>query len=165
MKVLGLDPGVAILGWSLIETHPSGRHEVQMGAIQTPAHLSLNLRLVMLFDQLKEIFELHRPSALAIETLFLVKSAKTLAMVAHARGIALLLAGQYKTEIFEYAPRQVKLALTGYGAADKKQMQNVLQRMLGLSSLPKPDDAADAAAVALCHMQYAQALGKSMVTV
>ena len=86
-------------------------------------------------------------------------------MVAHARGVALLLAGQYKTDVFEYAPRQVKLALTGYGAADKKQMQNVLQKMLGLASLPKPDDAADAAAVALCHMQYSQQMGKSMATV
>jgi crossover junction endodeoxyribonuclease RuvC len=101
----------------------------------------------------------------AIETLFFVKNAKTLAQVGHVRGVVLLAAGQAKADVFEYAPRQIKMALTGYGNAEKHQMQTMVQRMLNLKSLPTPDDAADAVAIALCHSQYAHALGKSAVTV
>lgn len=165
MRVLGIDPGIAIMGWSLIEPHPSGEHEVVFGAIETPAHLSLNQRLARLYVELGALIDLYKPDALALETLFFVKNAKTLAMVAHARGVILLAAGLRSLNVFEYAPRQVKLSLTGYGAAGKIQVQQVLQRMLRLTTPPKPDDAADAIAVGLCHVQYAHSLGRSAVTV
>jgi crossover junction endodeoxyribonuclease RuvC len=165
MKVMGIDPGVAIMGWSVIEAHSVGRYDVLFGVLRTPAHMPLNRRLVSLYDQLEELFETHKPAVLAVETLFFVKNAKTLAMVAHARGIALLVAGKYQAELCEYAPKQVKMALTGSGAADKRQMQQVLQKMLGHSQPPQPDDAADALAVGLCHLQYARHALRSAVTV
>ena len=102
---------------------------------------------------------------MALETLYFIKNAKTLAQVGHTRGIILLASGQCQASVHEYAPRQIKLALTGFGGADKRQMQLSVQRMLNLSEVPKPDDAADAVAVALCHHQYAQRLGKAAVTV
>ena len=107
----------------------------------------------------------HRPDVLAIETLFFMKNAKTLVQVGHTRGVILLSAGRREIDVFEYAPRQVKMALTGSGAADKKQMQLVVQRTLGLDAVPRPDDAADAVAVALCHLQYARPLGAAASTV
>ena len=165
MKVLAIDPGLAILGWSLIETSANGRHDIQFGCIETISQWPLTKRLNQIYDELKEICESHRPDQLALETLYFAKNAKTLAQVGHARGIVLLLAGQFKMEVFEYAPRQVKLALTGSGSADKKQMQTRIQRLLNLESPPTPDDAADAVAVGLCHLQYAQVMGKSAVTV
>jgi crossover junction endodeoxyribonuclease RuvC len=165
MKVLAIDPGLAILGWSLIHLREGGRHDVQFGTIETPAHLPLTKRLTLLYDELTDLCETEKPDHLAIETLFFAKNAKTLAQVGHARGIVLLIAGQFKMDVFEYAPRQIKLALTGYGAADKKQMQERIKLLLGLKEIPKPDDAADAVAVGLCHLQYAQVLGKSAVTV
>ena len=164
MKVLSIDPGLAILGWSLIRTHEDGRHDVQFGTVETPAHLPLNTRLHRLYDELKSLCESERPDHLAIETLYFAKNAKTLAQVGHARGIVLLIASQYRMEVFEYAPRQIKLALTGNGSADKIQMQERIKRLMGLKEIPKPDDAADAVAVGLCHLQYAQVLGKSAVT-
>ena len=165
MKVLAVDPGLAILGWSLIETGAGGRHNVQFGVIETISQLPLTNRLNQIYDDLKEICEMHKPDHLALETLYFTKNAKTLAQVGHARGIVLLLAGQFKMDVFEYAPRQVKLALTGYGSADKKQMQTRIQRLPNLEKPPTPDDAADAVAVGLCHLQYAQVMGKSAVTV
>lgn len=165
MKLLAIDPGLAILGWSFIDEKPEGRLDVQYGVIETAADLPLKKRLHQLYDDMTELMTTMKPTTLALETLFFVKNAKTLAQVGHARGILLLLADQFHLDVFEYAPRQIKLALTGYGDANKKQIQAVLSRMLGVSTPPKPDDAADAIAVGLCHLQYAQRLGKSAVTV
>ena len=165
MKLLAVDPGIAILGWSLIEEKPGGALDVQYGVIETAASLHLKTRLRQLYDDLSGLIEEFKPMTLALETLFFVKNAKTLAQVGHARGILLLLADQFGLDVFEYAPRQIKLALTGYGGASKKQIQDVLARMLGAATPPKPDDAADAIAVGLCHLQYAQRLGKSALTV
>jgi crossover junction endodeoxyribonuclease RuvC len=104
----------------------------------------------------------HTP---AVETLFFVKNAKTLAQVGHVRGVVLLAAGQFNANVFEYTPRQIKLALTGFGGAEKRQMQTMIKRIFRLDEMPQPDDAADAVAIALCHTQYAQSMGKSAVTV
>lgn len=164
-RVLGIDPGLAILGWSVIDVDGSNATLVQYGCLRTPAHEALTKRLGSVYDQLSALALQYNPSQLALETLFFVKNAKTLAQVGHARGIILLVAGQGDMDVFEYAPRQIKLALTGSGAADKFQMQNMVQRRLKLKEIPQPDDAADAVAVALCHAQYAQSLGKSAVTV
>ncbi len=165
MKILGIDPGMARLGWSVLDATVKSRPSVRFGCIETPASHPLTRRLSSIYDQLSDIIEETQPNMLAIETLFFVKNAKTLAQVGHVRGVILLLAGKRKMTVTEYAPRQIKMALTGFGGADKKQMQLMVQRMLSLTELPTPDDAADAVAVALCHWQYAPALGKSAVTV
>jgi crossover junction endodeoxyribonuclease RuvC len=165
MRVLGIDPGLAILGWSVMDVRGANSSLVGYGCLRTPAETSLTKRLCDLHNQLTALFLQHQPTHLALETLFFVKNAKTLAQVGHARGVILLVAGQHEVDVFEYAPRQIKMALTGYGAAEKFQMQCMVQRLLNLQEVPQPDDAADAVAVALCHAQYAQSLGKSTVTV
>ena len=164
-RVLGVDPGLAILGWSVIDVVGSKSTLVEYGCLRTAAHVPLTKRLCDLHGQLSELCGRLKPAQLALETLFFVKNAKTLAQVGHARGVILLVAGQFDLDVFEYAPRQIKMALTGYGAAEKFQMQHMVQRLLNLKEVPQPDDAADAVAVALCHAQYAQSLGKSAVTV
>jgi crossover junction endodeoxyribonuclease RuvC len=165
MRVLGIDPGLAIVGWSVIEVQGATAKLVQYGVLRTPAEHALTKRLCDVHEQLTALFEEYKPAQLALETLFFVKNAKTLAQVGHARGVVLLTAGQQRVDVFEYAPRQIKMALTGYGAAEKFQMQHMVRRLLSLAEIPQPDDAADAVAVALCHAQYAQSLGKSAVTV
>jgi crossover junction endodeoxyribonuclease RuvC len=164
-RVLGIDPGLAILGWSVIDVQRGAVSLVAFGCVRTPAHTALTKRLCDVHLQLSALVDEHKPSQLALETLFFVKNAKNLAGVGHARGVILLVAGQRNVDVFEYAPRQIKLALTGSGAAEKFQMQSMVQRLLHLKEIPQPDDAADAVAVALCHAQYAQSLGKSTVTV
>lgn len=165
MKIMGIDPGLAILGWSVIG-HDSGRPQrIDYGCIRTESNQTLARRLNLIFEDLNALMDRHKPDELALETLFFAKNAKTLAQVGHTRGVILLAAGRRRLPIAEYAPRQIKIALTGFGGADKKQMQSVVQRMLHLPSIPKPDDAADAVAVALCHMQYARSGLRSSVTV
>lgn len=160
MRIMGIDPGLARLGWGVLDGQ-----SVHYGCLETKAHTSLSDRLLILFDQLKSLLAEHAPQALALETLFFAKNAKTLAQVGHSRGVILLAAAQAKVPVFEYAPRQIKLALTGSGAAEKPQMQMMTKRLLNLADIPRPDDAADAIAVALCHAQYSHALGKTAVTV
>ncbi len=160
MRIMGIDPGLARLGWGVLEGQ-----SIRYGCLETKAHTSLSDRLVIVFNELTDLIKTHTPKVLALETLFFAKNAKTLAQVGHARGVILLVAAQAKVPVFEYAPTQIKLALTGSGAAEKTQMQMMTKRLLNLAELPQPDDAADAIAVALCHAQYSQALGKSAVTV
>ena len=162
MKILGIDPGLALLGWSLLD---GDSQKVNYGCLETSSELTLTQRLTQIYSSLKELIEINRPDVMALETLFFVKNAKTLAQVGHSRGVILLLAGQAGIEVHEYAPRQIKMALTGYGGADKKQMQSMVQRMLQLTKIPTPDDAADAVAVALCHLQFSRSYAKSALTV
>ncbi len=165
MRILGIDPGLALTGWSVLEASPAAPRYLQFGCIETEAHQPLTQRLTQIHRELEKIVLVHKPEVLALETLFFVKNAKTLAQVGHTRGVILLVAGQAGVEVFEYAPRQIKMALTGFGGADKRQMQLMIQRMLNLPEIPTPDDAADAVAVALCHAQYSHSLGRSAVTV
>ena len=165
MKVLGIDPGMALLGWGVIETTSSQPKLVDYGCIETASHQPLTERLLQIFRKVKGLLSKYRPSALALETLFFVKNAKTLAQVGHSRGVILLAAGRAKVDVFEYAPRQIKMALTGYGGAEKRQMQIMIQRLLNLPEIPRPDDAADAVAVALCHAQYSPSMRRSALTV
>jgi len=165
MKILGVDPGLAILGWSILEAEGHIPIHVHYGCIRTTSSTPLSRRLVEISADFSLLLEQHQPDAIALETLFFVKNAKTLAQVGHTRGVVLLSAGERNISIFEYAPRQIKMALTGYGGAEKRQMQLVIQRRLALPSIPKPDDAADAVAVALCHLQYSQTMGKTALTV
>jgi len=165
MKILGIDPGLALLGWAVLESEGNCPKRIHYGCVSTLSSLPLTRRLTLLFDGLSELVSLHKPDVLALETLFFAKNAKTLAQVGHTRGVILLVAGQKGLAVSEYAPRQIKMALTGYGGADKKQMQSVVQRLLGLPAIPRPDDAADAVAVALCHLQYAHPFVRSALTV
>jgi crossover junction endodeoxyribonuclease RuvC len=153
MKVLGIDPGLATTGWGLLHREPDGRQVLyKCGAILTFPRDPMPVRLRVLAEELTALIAAERPDEAAIEDLFFAKDSRTAASVGHGRGVALLVLAQAGLSIHEYNPRQVKMALTGSGAADKGQMQRMVQRLLALKDIPRPDDAADAVAVALCHM-------------
>jgi crossover junction endodeoxyribonuclease RuvC len=158
MLVLGLDPGVATVGFGLISAVKAERRAEQYGVISTSASLPLSRRLDIIFNDLTDIIERFKPDSIAIEELFFNTNLTTGINVAHARGVMLLAAHRCLIPTAEYTPLQVKQAVTGYGRADKRQMQQMVMRLLGLSSIPKPDDAADALAIALCHAQNAMSL-------
>jgi crossover junction endodeoxyribonuclease RuvC len=153
MRVLGIDPGIATTGWGFVEkTSPQTSRLLCFGAILTPAKDGMVDRLQSISRQLQELIRTHQPAVAAIEELFFAKNSATAAAVGHARGVLLLTLAEAGLPIHEYNPRQVKMSLTGFGAADKPQMQRMVQRFLGLKDIPKPDDAADAVAIALCHI-------------
>ena len=152
MVILGIDPGLATLGYGLIRKDENGKCEVlDYGVITTPKEESLPTRLVLLEDGINQILRKYHPDQIAMEELFFSKNITTGIAVAHARGVALLACVKYCPYLYEYTPMQIKQALTGYGRAEKAQMQQVVATMLGLEKIPKPDDAADALAIALCH--------------
>ncbi len=151
MIILGIDPGIAIVGWGVIEFSGNKMKPLAYGAITTPAHTPITKRLKSIYDELSIIIDKYKPEAMAVEELFFNTNVKTAITVAHARGIVLLCASQKGIPDFEYTPLQVKQALTGYGRADKMQIQNMVKVMLGLNAVPKPDDTADALAIAICH--------------
>lgn len=152
MIILGLDPGLATLGYGVIEKDERGNcRAVDCGVVQTPKEEGLPVRLAMLEQGIAQIIEKYHPDEVAIEELFFSKNITTGIAVAHARGVALLTCVKHCGRLFEYTPMQIKQALTGYGKADKKQMQSVVTSLLKLKTVPKPDDAADALGVALCH--------------
>ncbi len=152
MVILGIDPGLATLGYGLIRKDDNGKCEVlDYGVVSTPKQESLPTRLVLLEDGINQILRKHHPDQIAMEELFFSKNITTGIAVAHARGVALLACVKYCPYLYEYTPMQIKQALTGYGRAEKAQMQQVVATMLGLEKVPKPDDAADALAIALCH--------------
>ncbi len=152
MIILGFDPGLATLGYGAINKLDNGKIEVlDYGIVQTPKGENLSVRLCMLESAIKTIIDKFKPDEIAMEELFFAKNVKTAISVAHARGVLLLTCNKECGRIFEYTPLQIKQALTGYGRADKPQIQKMVQMLLGLKSIPKPDDAADALAVALTH--------------
>lgn len=154
MIILGLDPGLATLGYGVIRKEKSKRAEmIDYGIVSTPKEENLAVRLCMLEKGIKQIIEKFKPDEIAVEELFFAKNVKTGISVAHARGVILLTANKECGKIFEYTPLQIKQALTGYGRAEKNQIQQMVKSLLGLKSIPKPDDAADALAVALTHAQ------------
>lgn len=153
MRILGVDPGLATTGWGVVErAAPDGCRAVDFGCIVTPAKTPLAERLVSLARELRVLVERAHPSAVAVEELYFAKDSRTAASVGHARGVILYVLSEMGVPVFEYNPRQIKMALTGFGAADKSQMQRMVQRLLGLAAMPKPDDAADALAIAVCHI-------------
>ena len=155
MQVLGIDPGVATTGYGLITQLPDGGIQaVQYGVIRTKAGLTLPERLQTLYEELQGILTLHQPLHAAVEKLFFQRNVSTAIAVGEARGICLLALSQAGIAIGEYTPLEVKQAVTGYGAADKHQVQVMVQALLQLESLPRPDDAADALAVAICHIGH-----------
>ena len=151
MIILGIDPGYAIVGYGLIEYIGNRFRVFDYGSIQTKAGTPTNERLKIVYDSMNEIIAKHKPDAMAIEELFFNTNSKTAIVVAEARGIILLSAMNAGLEIGEYTPLQVKQAVTGYGRADKNQVQQMTKAMLGLDKVPKPDDTADALAIAICH--------------
>ena len=151
MIILGIDPGYAIVGYGVIY-YQSGRFRVlEYGAITTPAGMPLPKRLHKIYDGMEELIRKYKPDALSIEQLFFNTNSTTAIGVAEARGCILLSADMNNLPIFEYTPLQVKQAVTGYGRAEKRQIMQMTTTLLGLTEIPKPDDAADALAVAVCH--------------
>ena len=152
MVILGVDPGLATLGYGVIEKQANGEFRMlDYGVVLTPKDEGLPVRLAILEEGLQKVLEKHNPDEVAMEELFFSKNITTGIAVAHARGVALLTCVKACGRLYEYTPMQVKQALTGYGKADKKQIQTMVASMLHLESVPKPDDAADALAIALCH--------------
>lgn len=158
MRILGIDPGVAIVGFGLIESDRGTLRMLQYGAITTPAGLPLAARLAQINRDIEELIGTFRPDELSVEELFFSKNITTGIAVAHARGVILCAAEKKKIPIYEYTPMQVKQAVVGYGLADKKQVMDMTRRLLKLKSVPRPDDAADALAIALCHARSATSL-------
>lgn len=153
MIVLGIDPGYAIVGWGLLEYKNNSYKSLRFGAVTTDADTDFNERLNIIYDDVTQIIEMFKPEALAIEKLYFQTNQKTAIMVAEARGVILLAAQKHKIPIYEYTPLQVKTAVTGYGKAKKPQVMEMTRRLLNLPAVPKPDDTADALAIAICHTQ------------
>ena len=151
MRIIGIDPGTGILGFGVIDAELGKFTLVTAGVVTTPAHTPLPERLEDIFVSLTEIIDETKPQVMAIEKLFFSQNVTTAISVAHARGVAMLTGRQAALAIEEYTPLQIKQSLTGYGRADKKQMQEMVRLQLGLKSIPKPDDAADALAAAITH--------------
>ncbi|MBE7076260.1 MAG: crossover junction endodeoxyribonuclease RuvC [Clostridiales bacterium] len=162
MRILGIDPGYAIVGYGIIDTHKNNA-VVDYGVIETPKEDPLPVRLQTIEEALRVLFETYKPDEVAVEELFYFKNQKTVIQVAQARGVIVLASQKYCGRTFEYTPIQIKQALTGNGRADKKQMQFMVKSVLGLSSIPRPDDAADALAVAICHSQINPNLNFNMM--
>ena len=150
MYILGIDPGLAIVGWAVIEYDRGKIRPIDYGAVRTPAHTPTEDRLVSIYQQINEIIEKYKPHRLSIEELFFNTNQTTAIAVAEARGVILLCAKQHRLIIHEYTPLQVKQSVVGYGRAEKHQVISMVTAMLGLSKPPKPDDTADAIALAIC---------------
>ena len=150
MYILGIDPGLAIVGWAVLEYSGGRFSAVDYGAVRTPAHTPIEDRLLSIYDQIGQIIEKYKPDRMSIEELFFNTNQTTAIAVAQARGVIVLRAKQYGLTINEYTPLQVKQAVVGYGRAEKNQVISMVTTMLGLSKPPKPDDTADAIALAIC---------------
>ena len=159
MIILGIDPGIGRMGWGVITIQSSELRVQNYGCIETSSKLEVPKRLLQIHDELTKIVKKYKPDALAVEELFFNTNAKTAFVVGQARGIVLLLGAEFKLDIGIYTPLQVKMALTGYGRAEKTQVGKMVTTLLNLKEIPKPDDTADALAVALTHaFSYKSAL-------
>ena len=154
MRILGIDPGTGILGFGVIEIDSQNKaHLTDAGVIRTPVHEDTSVRLLTIYDELTSIIKELKPQLMSVEKLFFSQNVTTAMTVSQARGVVLLCGQQHGMQLYEYTPLQIKMALTGYGRADKKQMQEMVRVILGLKEVPKPDDCADALAAALCCAQ------------
>jgi len=153
MLVIGIDPGTAITGYGLVREDEAGSiTAVDFGVIRTSSDLPMPQRLLELYSQLKEIILLHRPDSAAVEKLFFQKNVKTALSVGQGRGVSILALAEVDIPVAEYSPLEIKQAVVGYGGADKNQVQQMVRVLLNLEDIPRPDDAADALAVAICHL-------------
>lgn len=151
MKILGIDPGFATIGFGLVAFERSTPHLLQYGTITTPSELEFSQRLVMIYDDMTELLEQLKPDAVSVEELFWGHNVTTGIGVSHGRGVILLAIAKAGIPIYEYTPMQVKQAVVGYGKAEKRQVMDMTRRLLKMDRIPRPDDAADALALALCH--------------
>jgi crossover junction endodeoxyribonuclease RuvC len=151
VRIIGIDPGTGILGFGVVDTKNGKSTLVTAGVIRTPPHTPLDERLEEIFDGLTEIIAETKPDVMSVEKLFFARNVTTAMSVASARGVAMLTGRKARLPIAEYTPMQIKQSLTGYGKADKKQVQEMVRIQLGLKEIPKPDDAADALAAAITH--------------
>ena len=158
MRILGIDPGYGITGFGLVEAERNQFQLLRCGAITTPAGMDFSARLEIIYEDMKALLEVAKPDAVAIEELFFGHNVTTAIGVAQSRGVILLAIRQAGLPVFQYKPMQVKQAVVGYGNATKHQVQDMTKRLLRLSAMPKPDDAADAIAIALCHGRSATSL-------
>ena len=158
MLILGIDPGYATTGFGVVQAERAEYKLVNYGTITTPTSLSFPERLKMLYDDMVELLHTVRPDAVAVEELFWGHNVTTGIGVSHGRGVILLAIAQYGVPVFEYTPNQVKQSVVGFGAAEKRQVMDMTRRLLKLEKLPRPDDAADAIAIALCHARSATSL-------
>jgi crossover junction endodeoxyribonuclease RuvC len=154
MRVLGIDPGTAILGWGIVEQDGRSARALAYGAVRTPAKMATEARLQLLYEGLRQIITQHAPDRAAIEELFFGHNVKTAIQVGQARGVCLLALAQAQVALTELKPSEVKLAVAGHGAADKGQIERMVVRLLRLDQTPKPDDVADALAIALTGYEY-----------
>lgn len=153
MIIFGIDPGYAIVGWGCIRYERARFTALEFGAVETPAGMDFSRRLEVIYEELNVLFARFKPDAISVEKLYFKNNQKTAIDVAQARGVILLAAQQNRIPLFEYTPLQVKSAVTGYGKAQKPQVMEMTRRLLGFKEVPKPDDAADALALAICHAQ------------
>jgi crossover junction endodeoxyribonuclease RuvC len=151
MRILGIDPGTGILGFGVIEANRGNIQLIDAGVIRTPVKEDDAVRLLTIYDELTELIAYSKPTVMSVEKLFFARNVTTAMTVAQARGVVLLCGQQAGLSLFEYTPMQIKQAITGYGKADKKQMQEMVRVLLKLKEIPKPDDAADALAAAIMH--------------
>ena len=158
MRVLGIDPGIATIGFGVVESEKNRHKLIKCGVISTPAHTSLSSRLEQIYDDMLSILELFQPDAVSIEELFFNTNITTGIAVAHGRGVILLACRKAGVQVYEYTPLQVKQSVVGYGRAEKKQVMDMVKRLCNLPAPPKPDDAADAVALALCHARSSTSL-------
>ncbi|MCL1820107.1 MAG: crossover junction endodeoxyribonuclease RuvC [Oscillospiraceae bacterium] len=162
MIICGIDPGVAIVGFGFIEKDGVKHKSLRHGVIRTPSDLSLEKRLLQIRGDLCQLFDMYEPRVLAVEELFFNTNVTTGINVAHARGVILLTAAERGIPVFSYSPQQVKQAVVGYGKAEKQQVMEMTRVLLNLPRVPRPDDAADALAVALCHSQASHSILKQL---
>jgi crossover junction endodeoxyribonuclease RuvC len=158
MRTIGIDPGTAILGWGILDEERGSLQSVASGVLRTPSDQQPAQRLLLLHEGLNELIQTYRPHAAAIEELFFSRNVTTALAVGQARGVVLLCMAQAGVPIYEYKPLTVKQTVAGYGGADKRQMQEMVRLTLNLKHIPKPDDAADALAIAICHAYRAPML-------
>ena len=158
MRILGLDPGIATVGFGILDADRNRQKLVTCGVITTPAHTPLTSRLDQIYTDLEELIRTYRPDVMSVEELFFYNNITTGISVAQGRGVIILCAFRSGLKIYEYTPLQVKQAVVGYGRAEKKQVMDMVRRILRLQAAPKPDDAADAVAIALCHARSATSL-------
>ena len=158
MRVLGIDPGIATIGFGVVESEKNRHKLIKCGVISTPAHTSLSSRLEQIYNDMLSILELFQPDAVSIEELFFNTNITTGIAVAHGRGVILLACRKAGVQVYEYTPLQVKQSVVGYGRAEKRQVMDMVRRLCQLPAAPKPDDAADAVALAICHARSATSL-------
>ena len=158
MRILGIDPGYGITGFGVIDSQKGANRLVSCGAITTPAGMDFSARLEIIYEDMRKLLEQAKPDAVAIEELFFGQNVTTGIGVAQSRGVILLAIRQAGLQVYSYKPMQVKQAVVGYGNATKHQVQDMTKRLLGLQQMPKPDDAADAIAITLCHARSSTSL-------